>query len=168
MATTSPSGVTFNTDVFGIARRINRFIEELARSVSSNVSGTNSFDVARAKTYVGAMRSYAAWVISQPELDLPETAPRSIALPASPVIPAMENDSILDLATLFELARDEIVGSQSSRLGAGLMAADLRRLTALLDKADAFIVDYITAVDPLDVPESSPLQGMTGPGRGGV
>lgn len=166
MATTPQ--LTYNTDVYGIVRRINRFIEEVTKSVSSNVSGTNSFDVSRAKSYVAAIRSYAGWVTGQPALDLPETAPRSIALPVSPVIPPMENESMLDLATLFELARDEISGSQSSRVGAGLMASDLKRLTAILDKADAFIVGYITVVDPLDVPESSPMSPMTGPGRTGV
>lgn len=159
--------ITYNTDVYGIVRRINRFIEEVTKSVSSNVSGTNAFDVQRAKSYVAAIRSYAAWVTGQPALDLPETAPRSISLPVAPVIPQMENESMLDLATLFELARDEISGSQSSRVGAGLMASDLKRLTAILDKADAFITGYITTVDPLDVPESSPMSPMTGPGRMG-
>lgn len=165
---TSNAATTYNTDIYGIVRRINRFIEELVKSVSSNVSGTNTFDVARAKTYVSAIRSYTDWVVAQPELDLPETAPRPTALPESPVIPKMENDSIVDLATLFELARDEISNSQSSRLGAGLTRHDLTRLISLLDKADAFIVSYIEVTDPLDLPESTPMHSMTGPGRTGV
>lgn len=165
---TATNAVTYNTDVYGIVRRINRFIEEICKSVSSNVSGTNQFDAARGASYVAAVRSYAAWVTGQPALDLPETAPRSTPLPVSPVVPVMENDSMMDLATLLELARDEIVGSQSSRLGAGLLPADLKRLIAILDKADAFLSGYVATVDPLDVPESSPMAPMTGAGRLGV
>lgn len=164
----APTSITYNTDIDGIVRRINRFIVELSKSVSSNVSGTNAFDIARARSFISAVRSYAAWSSGQPALDLPETAPRSINLPVSPVIPAMENESILDLATLLELARDEISGSQSSRDPAGLKTADLKRLAAILDKADAFITGYMTAVDPLDVPESTPMAAMTGPGNTGV
>ena len=167
MATATPI-VTYNTDIHGIVRRINRFIVEVTKSVSSNVSGTNSFDQLRAKSYIAAIRSYMTWVISQPELDLPETSPRSVVLPESPVIPVIENDSMFDLATLFELSRDELVNSQSSRLGSGLTKADVKRLTALLDKSDAFLVSFVAGVDPMDVPESAPMAPMTGLGKVGT
>lgn len=160
--------ITYNTDIHGIVRRINRFIVEVTKSVSSNISGTNSFDLARAKSYILSVRSYAAWIVSQPELDLPETSPKSVLLPESPVIPLIENDSMFDLATLFELTRDELVNSQSSRIGSGLTKADLKRLTALLDKADAFLVAFVGTVDPIDVPESAPAVAMSGIGMLGV
>jgi hypothetical protein len=162
------SGTTYNTDVFGIVRRINRFIEEIFLSASSGVSRTSSFDVNRAKSYIGAIRTYVTWVTSQPELDLPETGPRSIALPANPVIPTIENESLFDLAILFELGRDEVANSQSSRLSSNLIKFDKDRLIAILDKADAFIANYIQTVDPLDLPESSPAASMSGAGRTGV
>ena len=104
MATTA-SNITYNTDVEGIVRRLNRFIVEIVKSVSSNVSGTNTFDIARAKSYISAMRAYAAWVVGQPALDLPETAPRATTLPASPEIPDMENDSMYDLAQIGRLLK---------------------------------------------------------------
>ena len=167
MATTE-AGKTYNTDIFGLVRRINRFISEMFLSQSGGVSQTRSFDVVRAKAYIGALRSYMKWVTDQPELDLPETGPRSMTLPASPVIPQIENESIFDLATLLELARDELVGSQSSRLPTNLMVFDSVRFAAILTKADAFIDSYISVVDPLDLPESSPQAAMSGPGRGGV
>jgi hypothetical protein len=160
--------ITYNTDVYGVVRRINRFIEEIFLSASSGVSQTSAFDVARAKSYINAIRNYVAWITGQPALDLPETGPRPITLPANPVIPLIENESLFDLATLLELARDEVAGSQSSRLSSNLIGFDAKRLIAVLDKADAFIATYVTVIDPLDLPESSPSKNMSGPGKTGV
>ena len=84
MATTPAVSLTYNTDIYGLYRRLNRSIEEIVKSVSSGVSQTNAFDVNRAKANIGAVRSYTDWVVSQPALDLPETAPQTMALsPAS-------------------------------------------------------------------------------------
>ena len=69
---------TYNTDVYGLVRRMNRFILEMALSQSSGVSKTTSFDVGRALSYINAVRQYLAWVVAQPELDLPETGPTKI------------------------------------------------------------------------------------------
>jgi hypothetical protein len=165
---TPSNGITYNTDVIGLVRRLNRFIVEIVKSQSSGTSKTLSFDVVRAQTYITAVRSYMAWVTGQPELDLPETGPRPVNLPTNPVIPEMENESLFDLATLLELARDELANSQSSRLSSNLIGFDAARLTAILDKADLFITNYILAIDPLDQPETSPAVAMTGPGKLGV
>jgi len=159
---------TYNTDVYGLVRRMNRFILEMALSQSSGVSKTTSFDVGRALSYINAVRQYLAWVVAQPELDLPETGPTKIKLPVSPDVPEMENESIYDLCTLFAIARDELANSQSSRLSSNLIPFDINRLTAVLDKASAFIATYVTVVDPLDQPETSPMASMTGLGRQGV
>jgi hypothetical protein len=159
---------TYNTDVYGIVRRLNRFIVEVIKSQSSGVSQTISFDVQRARTYIAATRAYVAWVISQPTLDLPETGPTAVDLPVSPVIPLFENESLFDLATLFSLARDEIANSQSSRLSSNLIPFDTLRISAILDKADAFLNNYVTVIDPLDQPETSPMTVITGPGLKGV
>jgi hypothetical protein len=80
----------------------------------------------------------------------------------------MENESMFDLCALFEIARDELANSQSSRLSSNLLVVDKNRLTAVLDKASAFIASYVTVVDPLDQPETSPMTAVTGPGRQGV
>ena len=159
---------TYNTDIFGIVRRINRFIVEITKSQSSGVSKTLSFDVVRAKSYINAVRKYTAWVVAMPELDLPETGPQEIALPENPPLPSMENESSFDLCMLLALARDELANSQSSRLSSNLIGFDVNRLLAILQKADNFIDGYITVVDPLDQPESSPMQPITGPGLAGV
>ena len=159
---------TYNTDVYGLVRRLNRFIVELSKSQSSAVSKTAVFDVARFKSYITAVMSYMGWVMAQPILDLPETGPRSVDLPVAEKVPGMENESIFDLATLFELARDEIANSQSSRMSTNLTPHDAKRLTDIMTKATAFIDSYITVVDPLDLPESSPMFPSTGGGRVGT
>lgn len=164
----SQTGFTYNTDIFGLVRRINRFIEEVVKCQSSGVSKTTSFDVARMKSYIVAMRAYLAWTTSQPELDLPETGPRQVALPTNPVIPMIENESLFDVATLFEIARDELAHSQSSRMSSNLIGFDANRFTAILDKADKFIDEYVVTIDPLDLPETSPSKEMPVQGLKGV
>jgi len=162
------TNITYNTDIDGLVRRINRFITEIFLAQSSGLSKTAAFDVARMQSYTKAIRQYVAWVVQMPLLDLPETGPRSINLPANPVVPMMENESMYDVAILIELARDELIASQSSRMSSNLIKFDQARLTAILDKVDAFIVGYISTIDPLDLPESSPMSEVTGPGLGGV
>jgi hypothetical protein len=169
MATTSAAtAITYNTDIDGLVRRINRFITETFLAQSSGVSKTASFDVTRMKSYTKAIRQYIGWVVSVPLLDLPETGPRSLNLPVSPIVPPMENESMYDVAILLELARDELVNSQSSRMSSNLLSYDQARITAILDKIDNFIDGFITAVDPLDLPDSSPMVKVTGGGLSGV
>lgn len=169
MATTAPvTAITYNTDIFGLVRRINRFIVEIVKSQSSNVSVTQPFDTTRAMSYLNAVTSYQAWVTSEPLLDLPETAPQSVNLPADPDLPLIENESLYDLAMMLTLARDELKNSQSSRLATNLMKFDNDRLTAIMTKCKNFVQNYISAVDPLDLPESSPMDPMSGSGHTGV
>ena len=159
---------TANTDIYGLVRRINRFIVEIMKSQSSGVSQTISFDVARARSYLGAVVSYHDWVIAQPSLDLPETGPTYINLPVPPVVPLFENESLYDLCMLLEIAREELANSQSAQLSSNLISFDSQRLMAIIGKASKFISDYVTVVDPLDQPETSPMTESTGKGLLGV
>lgn len=163
-------GITYNHDVAGLYRRMNRFIEELARSVSSSGSQMNAFDQTRLATYLDAIDSYMNWVVSQPSLDLPETHPRVYTFAPSPAVKDedVENESALDVIRMLELARDETVNGQSARLGSGLITFDEIRLRAIVSKARNFLENYIATVTPLDLPESSPMKNMTQPGRTGV
>ena len=158
----------YNHDIAGMYRRLNRFLVEIIKSVSSGGSQTNSFDQGRIAQYIGAIRSYHAWVMAQPQLDLPETAPRLMALAPTPEVPDIENESLWDVCNLLALARDELVNSQSARNASGLMSFDSNRFTAVVDKIENLLVEYIGQVTPLDLPESSPSQAMTGAGRVGV
>ena len=158
----------FNHDIAGLYNRMNRFMEEIYKSVSSSGSQMNSFDQLRLEKYLAAITSYMAWITSQPQLDLPETHPREIVLKAGPVINDVENESVNDVLRMICIARDELVNSQSARVPAGLIKFDAERLTAVITKCEAFLTNYIKLVDPLDLPESSPAVGMSGSGKVGV
>lgn len=158
---------TYNTDVHSIVRRYNRMIVELVKAQSSGVSFTNPFDVARLTSYVQSMSNYQAFITSQPLLDCPETGPTEMPLPVNPVVPTIENESLADAIALIEIARDEIANSQSGRMPTNLMAFDYERQQAYLAKIMK-LLDYIAASEPLDLPESSPMMEVSGPGLTGV
>lgn len=167
MAAQTPK-TTYNTDVWSLVRRVNRFITEVVKSQSSGISQTMPFDVARVLSYTAAIRSFVAWVVAQPLLDLPETGPQEMPLPDSPVIPPMENESAFDICMLLEIARDELANSQSARMATNLIKYDHDRLLAIVTKLENFVQTYIGVAEPLDLPESSPMQAVTGSGRQGV
>lgn len=166
--TAKSEGIVYNQDVLGLVNRINRFIEESIRSVSSGLSYLNEFDLGRLKAYLNAVDSYHAWIRSQPQLDMPETAPRGYPLESNPEMPDLENEDINDMVKLLVIARDELVNSQSARMGCSMVVQDSARLTAIIAKARAFLTDYVEAVQPLDLPESSPANPLSGSGRQGV
>jgi len=157
-----------NHDIAGLHARINRFIEELMKSVSSGTSQVNAFDQTRLGTYLDAVDTYHAWVVGQPHLDLPETHPRPIELEPDPEIVDVENENVNDTVRMLAIARDELTNSQSARDGSNLNKFDSSRLTAVIAKVRAFLTTYITAATPLDLPESSPQADQSGPGRKGI
>lgn len=158
---------TYNIDVHSIVRRYNRILEEIARSQSSGVSFTNPFDVNRIASYVVAMRNFQNFVVAQPLLDCPETGPTEIALPENPRMPVLENESMMDVINLVEIARDEVANSQSARMPTNLLKFDKDRQDSYLAKIEQLMM-YIASSEPLDLPESSPMQDVTGSGRQGV
>lgn len=169
MATTNAGPLTYNHDVAGLYRRINRFIVEILKSVSSGGSQVNTFDQTRLQSYIGAIRAYQNWVMAQPQLDLPETHPRVIQLEPAPSIPEeVENESVRDVVYMLELARDELVNGQTSRNPSGMVSFDAARLTAVVDKVEALLVSYVQTVTPLDLPESSPSRVLSTSGLTGV
>ena len=157
-----------NHDIAGLCRRINRFIIELHKSVSSGVHYVNEFDQERLNAYLAAVRAYRDWVVGQPQLDLPETHPREIELGPDPDSTAVENEAVRDAIYLMELCRDELVNSQSARHPAGLISFDDRRAMALVEKCQKFLDEYIKKVQPVDMPESSPSRPLSGPGATGI
>jgi hypothetical protein len=157
-----------NQDIVGLYDRINRFIEEMIKSVSSQGAFFNAFDQGRLEAYLNAIDFYHDWVIAQPQLDLPETAPRFYALETPPATPNVENECVNDIVRMFVTTRDELVHSQSARMGAQLLAFDSRRLRDITTKVRNFLTDYIKKTDPMDLPESSPKEVTSGSGKAGI
>ena len=85
-----------------------------------------------------------------------------------PEITEVENEEVNDLLRILSAARDEMVSSQSARMGSTLIRFDESRIRAVVAKAQAFLSDYIQTQTPLDLPESSPDAPLSGPGKTGV
>lgn len=157
-----------NHDIVGIWNRINRFIEEMIKAVSSSLSQTSVFDLNRLESYLTAIDVYHNWVISQPQLDLPETHPHPWPLSEPPEVPHLENEELNDALRIMLLTRDELANSQSARMPSGLVNFDTIRLRQNVEKVRRFLADYIRRMPALDLPESSPQAPVSGPGRGGI
>lgn len=163
----APATSTYNIDVHSIVRRYNRMLMEIMKSQSSGISQTMPFDVTRITSYVAAMNGFLDFVVGQPLLDCPETGPTEIPLPVNPTVPYIENESAYDLMQLIEIARDELANSQSSRIPTNLVSFDYNRQKAYLQKVTNLLA-YINNTEPLDLPESSPMQAQSGPGQQGI
>ena len=153
-----------NHDIVGIDARINRFMVEIAKAGSADLSEVSTFDHVRANTYLAALVTYLDYVQAMPELDLPETTPRKYVLDLAAAVPDVENESVNDLLRLFSLMRDELAVSQSARRASRLIDFDEGRIRALILKAQNFLSTYVAVATPLDLPESSPKEPQTGHG----
>jgi len=168
MAVQPSTKFVYNQDIRGLASRINRFIVEMMSAASANLAAVNEFDQGRLQLYINAIRTYQTWVLSQPQMDLPETSPRQYPLDPDPAIPTVENEAIRDVIVMLELARDELINAQSARHPTGLLPFDSTRVSRVIDKVETFLTTYIAVVQPLDLPESSPSQAMGPAGKSGV
>ena len=158
----------FNNDIAGLYSRANRYVTELIKCASANVADINQHDRLRIEQYVNALQAFINWSVQQPFLDLPETHPKLVPLENAPLIPPIENMMIADIINLIVRLRDEIINSASARNSNGIISFDLNRINAVLQKVRSFLLDYVDIVNPVDLPESSPMYPDTGSGRGGI
>lgn len=157
-----------NMDIAGVISRMRRFRYETIKAVSSGVANVSSSDVTRLKSYTGAITTYLDWMVSVPTLDLPESSPRNYDAGEPEQLDLPENESLVDVMRLYDVAEIEIGNSQSARLATGIIEHDELRLRNIIAKMEAFIDGYIATVQPLDLPESAPLRANTGGGRTGI
>jgi hypothetical protein len=158
----------YNLDCTYLADKIARYAEEVQKSVSSSVAFVNEFDMARLMNYLTDLDAAVAYIIAQPQIDLPESHPMMQPIQAFPAMTNMESDEWDHVVRLLRAGYIELVNSQSARLGAGLMPFDAKRITALVAKCRAWLTDYVAARMPMDLPETSPQQLMPAQGRLGV
>jgi hypothetical protein len=143
----------------------NDFIQEVALCQSANSPEVYDTDIERWLSYVSALEKKFDWIVAQPDLDLPKISPRLYALEPAFVPVSVENSMVDEVVRLFVAARDEFIQSNSNRRSTGFITHDEERVRAILEKIRTYINDYVTQVEPLDVPESSPAEPVTGPGR---
>jgi len=162
-----PAGV-YNLDVTYLADKLARYASEVQMSVSSNVAFVNEFDMGRLQNYLTDIDRAVDYVLDQPQLDLPESHPMLHPIQPFPAMRDMESDEWDHVVRLLRSGYIELTNSQSSRLGAGLMPFDARRVTALVAKTRQWLNDYVSKRSPMDLPETSPQQAMSPEGRHGV
>jgi len=157
-----------NHDVVTIADKITRFAVEMYKSVSSSLSGVNVHDQGRLVTYLDAIDRVHDWAINVPDLDLPETHPRQWAIEAFPVIEDVESEEINQIGRLLNVCWYELVNSASARAPSGLNKHDSARLRSYVEKIRLFLVNYVSVIEPLDLPESMPKEKTSGSGLVGI
>lgn len=162
-----PPGV-YNIDVTYLADKLARYAGEVQMSVSSNVAFVNQFDMERLQNYLTDIDRAIAYVLNQPQLDLPESHPMLHSIQAFPELRNLESDEWDHVVRLLRAGYIELVNSQSARLGAGLIAFDQRRVSALVAKTRQWLDDYVAARSPMDLPETAPQQAMSPAGSAGV
>lgn len=159
---------SYNLDVVYINDKLCRYAGEVIKAVSANLAHVNTFDMARALRYLDDVDAALIYVLAQPQLDMPETHPKERKLQPFPEVPNMENDELDHVVRLLESARLELINGQSSRMAAGLLPFDANRVSALIEKTRQWMTTYVNARSPMDLPETSPQELMTGDGKGGV
>lgn len=157
-----------NHDAVGIYDRLARIYTELARSQSAPISGMVTGDKVRLRSYITELRAFQSWVMAQPELDLPESHPRPYVLEEFPSEIDVESEEIATILRLIRAAAVELVNSQSARMPCRLQPFDAARQTAIVDKVEAFLVNFVEKVTPVDLPESSPQEALPPDGALGV
>lgn len=158
----------YNQDVIGLVSRLDRFHEELFKSVSAGTSELNEFDLERTQKALAALTGYLDWIQAQPHLDLPESHPNPYPVPAAPAALPVESEIVNDILRIYSVLRIEMVNSQSSRKAANIIGFDEKRWRSLIAKLENYLKDYVAGYTPLDLPESSPKMPMSGPGRQGA
>lgn len=158
----------YNYQIAGLIRRLRRFRYETVKAASSALAHVTEHDLRRSVSFLDAAESYVDWVVSQKQLDLPESTPLKIELGEPEQLEMPENESLVDLMAMYDRLEKEIGWSQSARLGDSLIIHDERRFRDMISKMRAFISDYVQQILPLDLPESAPLREQTGEGRTGV
>lgn len=159
----------FNDNIYILHRRLNRFMFELAKDQSANVSDVTVYLQERIKSYIAELRNYLTWIEEHGGvLDLPESHPVAIPLDPDPVIPPIENEMVLEFVMMLKRAKVEMINSNSARYPSGIISHDRKRFQAVIDRMDEFLSSYVTKITPVDQPESTPRIKDTGEGRKGI
>jgi len=163
-----PVDKTLNSDIAQLVRRIDRVIKEMQHSQSAGVTMTLEADKVRIEKYKTDLNTQVDTTFAMGIPDVPETMPEEIELRVRPEDVEVTNDDFSAVIDQFYVLRGELVNSQSSRLGGGLLPPDHVRAKAILARIDTMFSQFIPAVDPGDFPESTPDIAMVGHGSRGI
>ena len=168
MAEATTKYETCNADIAHLWRICNRLIFEAQHSQSAGVTYTIDADLKRTSKNLADLRMRIENVKERGIPDNPETQPLTIVLQNDPPEIDFENDDLKSVVSDIYIMRDELVGSQSSRLGGGLITPDYDRALQMYDRVMLTFEKFVPATDPKDNPESTPSVAQVGPGRTGL
>lgn len=157
-----------NLDLVYLADKVARYAFEVLYSASSDMAFTSAFDIERMAAYLGDMKAAIAHFNEAPLMDRVESHPMSHPIKPFPEIRDMESDELDHVVRMLQATYVEIINSQSARIGNGLAPFDTRRLLALVTKVEKWLTDYVKTRQPMDLPESTPMQAPVLAGNLGV
>lgn len=157
--------VVQNMDVAGLIRRIRRFKQEIHKCNSAGLMFVTEKDLERIQSYFDSLNVYFDWMMSQPMQDFVKWHPTDIDLGVAPTLEAIENEALWDLLVMFEGLEVEVGLSGSAGMHTSMQVPDETRFREIIEKMGNFLTDYISEVQPLDVPESSPKAQLAGKGK---
>lgn len=146
---------TKNLTIRGMIDRLLIYTFEVAKSVSAGVGSYRTPDIERLKTYLQELKTYKAQAMSVDPLDVPHWHARAMSVPAFPEINWTENPSVNDIKMMLEMLYVELLECQSKDLPLGFFPADSRRIDALLNNAESFLINYVEQATPIDTPEAA-------------
>ena len=155
-----------NHDIAGIAERLDEIIYELLKAQSAGLTDVRDFDRTRIDEYMQLLQRYADWVVSVPNLDLPETHPRMhpINYISEELNIDIENKALRDVVRMLQALITEMTSAQSAAAASGLTTHDKRRFDQVMEKVRNFMTDYVDQTHPIDMPESAPSSPPVEPG----
>ena len=155
-----------NRDVAGLVERIDEVVYEVSKSQSEGLADIRVADRERLDQYNARLQRYADWIVSEPQVDAPETHPSEcpVTFISESEDDDCENKSLRDLIRMYRVLMGEMANSQSNRWPNGLSGHDKKRFDAHMSKIRSFLVNFVDPSLPADLPESQPSSSLTGHG----
>jgi len=155
-----------NRDLAGLVERIDETIYEVSKSQSEGLLDIRVADRARLDQYNARLTRYVDWIVSEPQVDAPETHPSEckVTYISQSEDDDCENKALRDLIRMYRVLMTEMACSASNRMPNSLSAHDESRFRAHMAKIENFLTSYVDDTQPVDMPESQPSSSLTGHG----
>ena len=154
-----------NMHIRFVCDKLARFAYEGTKAQSSAANFFSEADSARLASYLDSIDSAHAWIKGTPMLDLPKSTPSILTLEEFPAAVDADNEAVNMIQDILRGCWTELASGQSSRLGSSFIEHDSKRLSDGVEHCRNFLTAYIATVQPLDQPESTPMEPSTGQGN---
>jgi len=155
-----------NRDLAGLVERIDEVIYEVSKSQSEGLLDIRVADRSRLDQYNARLERYVNWIVSEPQVDAPETHPSEcqVTYISQGEDDDCENKALRDLIRMYRVLMTEMACSASNRMPNSISKHDETRFRAHLSKIRNFLTEYVDDTQPVDMPESQPSSSLTGHG----